>query len=131
MKTNMHFGARPGVFRQAQILRNNPTRAEGVLWEQLRKNYLKFRFRRQHPIWEYVVDFYCHPLRLIVEVDGGIHENQEIQLKDKERTQHLIGFGLHILRFTNEQVLFDLDSVMSEILHTIDKLKYQPKSISM
>jgi guanylate kinase len=128
MKTDMHYGAPAGVFRQAQIFRNNPTPAEAALWEHLRKNQMKFRFRRQHPIWMYVVDFYCHFLRLVIEVDGGIHEEPDSQLYDEERNQNIIGFGIHILRFTNEQVLFDMDTVLSEIAHTIDKLKYLSKS---
>ena len=119
----MHFGALPGLFRQAQILRNNPTKAELVLWHHLRKNQMKYKFRRQHPIWKYVVDFYCHPLRLVIEIDGGIHEEKEIEIYDSERTSDLLGLGLHIIRFSNEQVLFDIDFVWSEIFKTIEQLK--------
>jgi very-short-patch-repair endonuclease len=119
----MHYGAPPGVFRQAQLLRNNPTAAEAKLWSYLRKNQLKHKFRRQHPTWIYVVDFYCHKLRFVIEIDGGIHEESEVQENDIERTQNLIALGLQILRFSNEQVLFDIDFVLSEIAHKIEELK--------
>ena len=129
MKTNMHFGASPGLFRQAQILRNNPTPAEAKLWKYLRKNQTKFRIRRQHPIYKFIADFYCHRLRLIIEVDGGIHEDIETKIADDERSEILYGFGLHIIRFSNEQVLYDIDFVLSEIAFTIDKLKYLPLKV--
>lgn len=80
----MHFGATPGVFRQAQWLSNNPTKAEIVLWGYLRKHQMKNKFRRQHPIWNYVVDFYCHYLKLVIEIDGGIHEDSDAIIKDLE-----------------------------------------------
>ncbi len=123
MKTTMHYGASPGVFRQAQLLRNNPTEAEAKLWKYLRKNQLKHKFRRQHPTWMYVVDFYCHKLRLVIEIDGGIHKEQEVFENDKDRTENLLGLGLHIIRFSNEQVLSDIDLVLSEIAHKIGELK--------
>ena len=123
MKTTMHYGASPGVFRQAQILRNNPTKAEAYLWSYLRKNQMKQKFRRQHPTWEYVVDFYCHKLRFVIEIDGGVHEEIDIIENDKERTQNLLSLGLHILRFSNEQVLFDINFVLSEIAHKIQELQ--------
>lgn len=125
----MHYGAPPGVFRQAQLLRNNPTEAEALLWKYLRKNQLKQKFRRQHPTWMYVVDFYCHYLRFVIEIDGGIHEQQEVADLDKERHENLSSLGLHIIRFTNEQVLFDINFVLSEIAHKIDELKQLRHSI--
>ena len=93
MKTNMHFGAYPGIFAYAKTLRNNPTRAEKVLWSHLRKHQTKYRFRRQHPMWKYVVDFYCHFLKLVIEIDGEIHLEEEVQLKDEEKETDLPGLS--------------------------------------
>ena len=124
MKTDMHFGASPELFRRARELRKHPTKAEEILWEHLRKRRMGHKFRRQHPMWICIVDFYCHYLRLIVEVDGGIHEEAEQQLKDKEKTEGLISLGLHIIRFSNEEVLFDIDNVLDKISQEISELKY-------
>jgi guanylate kinase len=123
MKTDMHYGASPEIFRRAKELRKNPTKAEAALWQHLRKNQIGRRFRRQHPTWLYVVDFYCHPLRLVIEVDGGVDEDPEEQINDKEKTENLVSLGLHIIRFSNEQVLFDIDNVLSAIAHKMNALK--------
>ncbi|MBL0008828.1 MAG: endonuclease domain-containing protein [Saprospiraceae bacterium] len=120
----MHYGASPAIFKIARQLRKNPTKAEAFLWEYLRKNQMGRRFRRQHPTWLYVVDFYCHPLRLIIEIDGGIHEEAEQQINDKEKTENLESLGLHIIRFSNEQVLFDIDNTLSLIAAKMTELRY-------
>jgi len=112
MKTNMHFGAYPGIFAYAKTLRNNPTRAEKVLWSHLRKHQTMYRFRRQHSMWKYVVDFYCHFLKLVIEIDGEIHLEEEVQLKDEEKETDLRNLGLEIIRFTNYEVLYEIDSVL-------------------
>ncbi len=70
-KSNMFFNAH--VFSNARELRKNPTKTDEELWSRLRNNQLGVRFRRQHPVVKYVVDFYCHSHRLAVEVDGTIH----------------------------------------------------------
>ena len=123
MKTDMHYGATPAI-KIARELRKNPTKAEEFLWQQLRKNQMGRRFRRQHPTWLYVVDFYCHPLRLVIEIDGGIHEEAEQQINDKEKTENLESLGLHIIRFSNEQVLFDIDNTLSLIAAKMTELRY-------
>jgi len=128
MKTDMHYGASPAIFKLARYLRKNPTKAEAVLWQHLRKNKMGRRFRRQHPTWIYVVDFYCHPLRLVIEVDGGVHEDPEEQINDKEKTENLESLGLHIIRFSNEQVLFDIDNTLSKIadkMKELELIRYQ------
>ena len=119
MKTDMHYGASPTIFKIARQLRKNPTKAEAFLWEYLRKNQMGRRFRRQHPTW-----LYCHPLRLVIEIDGGIHEEAEQQIIDKEKTENLESLGLHIIRFSNEQVLFDIDNTLSLIAAKMTELRY-------
>ena len=85
MKRSMHYGALPTIFSYAKKLRQNSTKAETLLWNELRRHALGYKFRRQHPAWLYVVDFYCHSLRLVIEIDGGIHEDEETKSKDLQK----------------------------------------------
>lgn len=77
MKENMFYGAGSLIFKRVVELRNRMTHAEQILWDELRINEWKLKFRRQHPISLYIVDFYCHRLKLVIEVDGSIHDNEE------------------------------------------------------
>ena len=95
----MHYGAHPLIFRKAEELRNRMTHAEELLWNYLKTNEWKIKFRRQHSISLYVADFYCHKLKLVIEVDGSIHENEDVKRNDIEREANLKSLGLHILRF--------------------------------
>ena len=122
MATSMHYGAKKATFQFAAFLRKNMTPAEKHLWKQLRKKSLGFRFRCQHPAWIYVVDFYCHPLKLIIEVDGSVHLINEIHQNDKDREYNLTSFGLTIIRFTNEEVLYDTEMVLCKIEKAIKEL---------
>jgi very-short-patch-repair endonuclease len=100
--------------QMAKDLRRNMTEAERVLWQHLRTNQLDRRhFRRQQIIAGFIVDFYCHSASLIVEVDGEVHQRQ-IQ-EDNERDQALRDLGLRILRFENQTVFADLNSVLEKI----------------
>jgi len=91
------------------------TPAEHRLWQHLRANRLSgWHFRRQQIIDGFIVDFYCHKAGLVVEVDGPIHQQQEIE--DHERTQALSVHGLKVIRFTNREVLNDLNQVLRTIL---------------
>ena len=105
-----------GVLKErAEAMRKNPTEAEKVLWEALRAKGLGVKFRQQHIIEDFIVDFYCNEYKVTVEVDGGYH-NEEGQMKsDAERTARLNELGYTELRFTNEEVLHDLDSVLKKI----------------
>jgi very-short-patch-repair endonuclease len=99
---------------RARGLRREQTAAEARLWEQLRANRLNgLRFRRQQVIDGFIVDFYCNALRLVIEIDGPIHDGQVDD--DQEREYVLTGRGLTFLRFTNDQVLHDLPSVLARI----------------
>lgn len=100
--------------RFAQRLRRNMTEAETVLWNAVRNRRCNnLKFRRQVPIAWYVVDFLCMEKSLVVEVDGGIHNDQKQY--DSEREEDLQNKGYKILRFTNEQVLHDLPAVLITI----------------
>ena len=91
------------------------TEAESVMWECLRGNQLGFQFRRQHPIYGYIPDFVCLKKRLVVEIDGGYHYIGDQPISDEERTKYLNQYGFEVIRFTNEEVLSNIDNVLTEI----------------
>ena len=95
------------------------TPAEAALWECLRGKNLGERFRRQHPVAGYIPDFVCLKKRLVVEVDGGYHFIDDQQVSDEERTQYLNQHGFEVLRFTNEEVLGNIDEVITRIKEVI------------
>ncbi len=100
-----------------RYLRNNATTAEKKLWQYLRKSQLnEFKFRRQHGIGNYIVDFYCPELRLVVEVDGEIHNTKEAQEYDSERTKYLQEYNISVIRFRNQEVFNDVESVLQAIV---------------
>jgi very-short-patch-repair endonuclease len=102
--------------------RKENTEAEGKLWEQLRNSKLGVKFRRQHPVENFVADFACLQKGLIVEVDGGYHDNQEQQELDKHRTEVLEQKGFTILRFTNEEILQNVYVVRDKIKQRLQEL---------
>jgi 5-methyltetrahydrofolate--homocysteine methyltransferase len=96
-------------------LRDNPTEAEKALWEILKNKKLKgYKFRRQHKIGRFVVDFFCHKGDLIIEADGTIHDNRKEE--DERRSEWLTSHGFKVIRFTNEEILFNIDRVKEKIL---------------
>jgi very-short-patch-repair endonuclease len=112
----MFYGARPETFILAGRLREHMTPAEVILWTRLRdRKIFDVKFRRQHPAGIYILDFYCHECRLAVEIDGEIHDIADIHENDLNRTEELKQYGIKILRFSNDDIFSDLDSVMSKI----------------
>lgn len=108
------------ILHHARRMRHEPTKAEKLLWQKLRRRQLGgYKFRRQHPIGNYIVDFYCAETKLIVEVDGDIHAYQESY--DKERTKDLEALGYQVVRFWNEQVLKETIGVLEMILAACDE----------
>jgi very-short-patch-repair endonuclease len=105
--------------QRAKELRQKMTPAEQRLWQQLRANRLDgWHFRRQQIIEGFIVDFYCHRAGLVIEVDGPIHEKQ--QVADAEREAILRANGLKVLRFTNRKVMNDMQTVLQEIRRVLD-----------
>jgi very-short-patch-repair endonuclease len=100
-------------------LRKNYTDAELFLWTKLRYRQLGVKFRRQHSIGPYVLDFYCPEKRLAIELDGGQHNSEEIKIYDDERTIYLRSFGVKVLRFWNNDVLKSSKEVLEVIYNTI------------
>lgn len=118
----MWKGAPASSFGKAKDSRDNETEVEKLLWKNLKNNQLGgFKFRRQHPISLYIADFYCHRLKLIIEIDGGYHFTKEQIQKDEERTKILEFNGVNVIRFSNDEVLSNIDNVLNEIK------KYLPK----
>lgn len=100
----------------ARELRRNQTDAEKALWIKLRNKQLEgVKFRRQQPIGPYIVDFVSFERRLVIEIDGGQHNEEEIRERDEERTTWLKGRGYQVLRFWNNEVLISMDSVLEMI----------------
>lgn len=116
----MHFGAGPLIFQKAKELRNRMTASEEFFWLRLREQFPEFRFRRQHPISIYIADFYCHKLKLVIEIDGSIHDVPDIKINDIKRQSDLESYGLKIIRFTNQQINEKPEEAL-EILTTIIK----------
>ena len=103
----------------ARSNRKYPTEAERSLWQYLRGDALGVRFRRQHPIAGYIADFVCLPARLVVEVDGEYHFTQEQQELDSTRTKLINDAGFKVIRFTNEEVVGNIDYVIQVIKQNI------------
>lgn len=110
-----YYGNRELVYK-ARSLRKNMTKAEIILWSRLRSKKVKgFKFRRQQPIFEYVVDFYCHELKLIIEVDGEIHDLSEISKIDSKRDNILKINGYQIIRLSNREIETEIDASINKI----------------
>ncbi|HEY7035296.1 MAG TPA: endonuclease domain-containing protein [Thermomicrobiales bacterium] len=98
----------------ARLLRQHTTPAEDILWPHLRDRRLTgLKFRRQHPVGPFVLDFCCPTVRLAIELDGPVHDQQPD--RDENRTQALTASGYHVLRFTNDAVIHNLDTVLNQI----------------
>jgi very-short-patch-repair endonuclease len=124
IERTMFYGASRNTFDKARLLRNYMTEAEKIVWDKLKnRKVFRARFRRQHPIGIFIVDFYCHEYKLAIEIDGEIHLKNEVIEYDDGRTHDIEKLGIKILRFTNNEVFIDLKKVIEEILKTIAALE--------
>ena len=110
----------PIILAHAREMRHPQTPAEATLWRALRNRKTGFKFRRQHPIYRFIIDFYCAKAKLLIEVDGESHFEPEQEEYDKLRTKYLEELGYKVIRFTNNDVRYNIDSVASKILQTIE-----------
>ena len=118
----IYFGAGPEMLRIAGDLRKSMTPAEKVLWERLRNKQVSgLRFRRQHPIKDFVVDFFCYDAVLVIEVDGAVHDETSQKERDEQRTIILKKLGLKEIRFANYEVIHHTDQVIKKIETEIGK----------
>ena len=112
----MFYNAKPHIFEKAKMLRTNMTEAEQKLWAKLRgKKVLGLRFRPQHPIDIFIADFYCHVIKLVIEIDGGIHQSKSQKEYDFGREGELENWGLKVIRFTNKEIENEMNRVLEDI----------------
>ena len=110
------------LMQRRKALRNHLTPSEASLWNRLKKSQLAGRkFRRQHSFGYYILDFYCPAAKLVIELDGPIHDTEEAYHYDRRRDAFMASLGLKVLRFRNEQVLENMSGVLQEIeRHLVD-----------
>ena len=124
----MYFGAKTAIFKLAKELRKAETEPEKILWSKLNRNQIPgLQFRRQHPINIFIGDFYCVRIKLLIEVDGSIHEIIEYKEHDQGRSEILNDFGITVIRFTNEQIIEETDSIIEQIKTIAKKLLDEAK----
>ena len=108
---------------RARKLRSDHTEVEMRLWQKLRNRQLGVDFRRQHPVGNFILDFYAPTLRLVIELDGGQHAEQTIGLRDERRTRWLTERGATVLRFWNSDVIQNLPGVLEVIMEKVAELR--------
>ena len=119
-------GTTPQIEQAARRLRRQLTPAEAHLWQAIRRRQLAgLKFRCQHPVGRFIADFYCPALKLIIEIDGEIHQHQSNY--DVARTEQLQAFGYRVLRFSNEEVLQNLPNVLTQIARHQQETDFPPE----
>jgi very-short-patch-repair endonuclease len=125
LEKSMYFNASPSTLEAARILRKNMTKHENILWERLKGNQIcGLRFRRQHPIDFFIADFYCHAAKLVVEVDGEIHDMQNEY--DIGRSAEMEKYGIKVIRFKNDDVENNINEVVNSIESVVIKRMKSP-----
>jgi very-short-patch-repair endonuclease len=127
--TDMHCGAKPILFERAIRMRQHMTPAEQRFWLAVNKKKLGVKFRNQHPLVYFIADFYCHELRLVVEIDGGYHKKQEQYEYDENRSAEIESWQILVVRFSNEQIENNLTSVLLQLQAIIQARKKTYHSI--
>ena len=130
-RLNMFYGANPMLFTLADELRSRMTQAEEILWNIIKINKWHLKFRRQHPISNYIADFYCHNVKLVIELDGGYHENKEVKIYDVVREKDIKGFGITVLRFKNEEIINNIENRTAQYQEDPDAVLSKTKDLGM
>ena len=112
----------PTIRQFARELRQPQTPAEATLWQHLRNRNLEYKFRRQHTIDVFITDFYCAEVKLCIEIDGDSHLEKAQQEYDAARTEYLESRGRKVIRFTNDDVRFNIHAVAQTIVDTCNEL---------
>lgn len=114
----------PQLLEFAKSMRHTATNAENLMWQLLRaKRFMNLKFRRQHVIQPYIVDFYCHEIGLVIELDGSQHGTSDAIEYDAERTKFLEALGLTVVRYWNNDVLSQTDLVLDHLWNVCFELK--------
>jgi len=120
---NLHKEAIGKLYQYGRELRKESTEAEKLLWAELRNRKLNgLKFRRQHPLDKFIVDFYCNEKKLVVELDGDVHDQKVNKEYDEARTAMLAGLNIIVLRFKNEDVINNMKDVLKKISGAADML---------
>jgi very-short-patch-repair endonuclease len=109
-----------------KYLRNNTTPFERELWKYLKGKNLKYKFRRQHSIGNYILDFYCPEKKLGIELDGWIHDEEEILNKDLKKIEYLKNLGIRIIKFRNVDIMKNLELVLENIVGVLNSNSTTP-----
>ena len=110
-----------GLTKKARYLRNNSTLPEILLWNELKRSKMReYDFHRQKPILSYIVDFFCYPLMLAIEVNGESHNSQEAYQHDRHRQDKIEGIGIRFIRFHNDSIKHNMENVLRTIHAYID-----------
>lgn len=118
---HFRYGWRSLIERRKEF-RENPTDAEAILWDHLKgKKFNNLKFRRQHGIGPFVVDFYHGKTRTVIEIDGNVHEQAVVKEYDESRQKYLEELGYSFLRFKNEEIFHNSERVLEAIFHHIQK----------
>ncbi|MEP5614428.1 MAG: endonuclease domain-containing protein [Cyclobacteriaceae bacterium] len=127
---NMFYGAPPSIYEKAKMLRASMTKHEKILWEVLKSNkVLGLRFKAQHPIHSFVADFYCHKLKLVIEIDGSSHDTIDQQSYDEGRNFDMKELGISTIRFSNSDIDNDLNHVRDRVIATCTSLFENPNQL--
>jgi len=107
---------KPELVERCREFRKNPTEAENTLWQAIRGRQIAgLKFRRQHLFWGFIFDFYCPEIKLVIEVDGNVHQNEDQRERDNLRTEIIKDHGIRIIRFRNSDVTGHLDETLQQI----------------
>jgi very-short-patch-repair endonuclease len=123
METRHRFN--PIILKYAREMRHPQTPAEATVWRCTRNQALGYKFRRQHPIERFILDFYCAELKLCIEIDGNSHFEEDQQEYDAARTEYLQLIGRKVIRFTNDTVRFNINAVIQEIKDSCERLRQE------
>ena len=116
LENRIFLNATPDIFQKAHELRNNQTEAEKIMWEKLKnRKFEGLKFRRQHPINKFVADFYCAEKNLVIEIDGGYHTQDNQKERDEGRTSELERYGIKVIRFTNTEIINQIEKVLLKL----------------
>jgi very-short-patch-repair endonuclease len=110
----------PAIRQFARELRQPQTPAETTLWRYLRNRNLEYKFRRQHPIEFFIIDFYCAEAKLLIEIDGDSHFQKAQMEYDQARTGYLETLGYKVIRFTNDDVRYNINTVVTRIIEQVE-----------
>ena len=121
--------AKISTIAKARYLRKEETKAEKILWQELRNNKLGVKVRRQHPIDMFIVDFYIPVAKLAIELDGSIHDIKANKEYDQDRTEYLNKKYITVVRFYNSEVENNLVDVLEKIMKTIKTLSRTPERV--